>query len=63
MSYEYQVNKNKRSLKLLAESSIKNYKWKGTLSIANLEKNAKKDKKDIRNAERDEIESERNDEK
>lgn len=31
--------------------------------MADVEKNVKKDKKDIRNAERDEIESERNDEK
>lgn len=63
MSYEYQVNQNKHSPKLLAKFSFKNYKWKGKLSIADLEKNVKKDKKDIRNAERDEIESERNDEK
>lgn len=63
MSYEYQVNKNKHSPKLIAKSSFKNYKWKGKLSMADVEKNVKKDKKDIRNAERDEIESERNDEK
>lgn len=56
MSYNYQVNRNKHSLKLLDKSSFKNYQRKRNIVIADLEKNAKKDKKDIKNAERDETE-------